>query len=161
MNLLKLVTVSVAVLLSAAVMAGVPLAVPSASAVPVPIVKCQSLEPQTNSSSAPSVFSGCNRPGLTGGSGIWTTTLTWSTGKETNFSATGTVFVPGRCQDSQFEYDFRGIITTVSGRYTKRFLGDTATFDVCLVPMPTGSNPDAVLLVGLVPGAFFTIPRSS
>jgi hypothetical protein len=162
MHLLRLRTlvVVVAVPVGATLLAGVPLAVPNASAAPVPLVKCSSMRSEANSSSAPIALGGCDRPKVTGGSGTWSGTLTWSTGKQTNFVITSNTgpSLPGRCPYG-FELDTSGVIASVSGPWTKRFLGDTVTFDACLAPM--GPDPGYVVTEGLVPGTFFTITRPS
>lgn len=50
-----------------------------------------------------------------------------------------------------------GTIVTVSGPWTKRFLGDTVTFDACVAPM--GPDPNYFVTEALVPDTFFTITR--
>jgi hypothetical protein len=160
MRLFRLVGAIAGVPLAATIVAAGPLATQSASATPTALVNCRSMQSETNSSSAPVNLSGCNRPRVTGGSGTWAPPgpLTWSTGKETSFTIISeTTFGPGRCRGAPIELDAVGTIVSVSGPWTKRFLGDTVTFDVCLVPV--GPDPVGVATEGLVPGTFFTISR--
>jgi hypothetical protein len=159
MNLLRLARTLLAIPVVATVMAGAPLAVPNASAAPLPLVKCRSMYSETNSDGAPIIVSGCNRPGLTGRyrGGMWSgAQLSWSSGKETNFTIISNSG-PGRGRCPEIELDTVGTIVTVSGPWTKRFLGDTVTFDACLAPM--GPDPGYVVTEGLVPGTFFSITR--
>jgi hypothetical protein len=160
MRLFRLVVAIAGMPLAAILVAAGPLGTQSASATPTALVKCRSMQSETNSSSAPITLSGCDRPRVTGGTGTWAPPgpLTWSTGKETKFTITSeTSFGPGRCRSAPIEVDAVGTIVSVSGPWTKRFLGDTVTFDACLVPV--GPDPVGVATEGLVPGTFFTISR--
>ena len=90
MNLLKIFTALAAILVGATVMASAPLAVSNASAAPVPLIKCQSMQSVPNTSIAPIQLSGCNRPRVTGGSGTTNSLgpgppILWMTQKSMHF----------------------------------------------------------------------------
>lgn len=167
MRIPKLIIALVGVVAGVTVVAAGPGGVQPASAAPTTaLVKCQSMQSETDSVSAPILVSGCNRPRVTGGSGTSFAIgpapfpLTWSTGKQTNYNCGGTPTPdcggppsgfpkPGRCAAPLIEFDFVGTIATTFGPWTKRFIGDTLVFDVCLTPS-FGTE-------GLVPGTRFEI----
>jgi hypothetical protein len=99
----------------------------------------------------------CRRPRTTGGSGVSNGfgpgpyPITWTTAKETNFgTVSSNLLTPGRCPAQLFgELDFVGTVVKVQGPWTKQFLGETVTFDVCVT--------DHFSIVGLVPGTQFRI----
>lgn len=160
MRLLRLVAAMAGMPLAATIVAAGPLAATSASAAPTALVKCQSMQSEAYSSSAPINLTGCSRPRVTGGSGTWGPPgpPTWSTGNETSFIIISDTFPrPSRCPGAPIEFDAVGTIVSVSGAWTKRFLGDTVTFDACLIPV--GPDPGGVATEGLVPGTSFTITR--
>jgi hypothetical protein len=164
MKLLRVVVGLVGIALGATVLAAGPLGVQSASAAPVhPVVTCRSMQSVSNSLSALVDLSGCNHPRITGGSGTELLVgsgpypITWSTGKEANTQCAGLCGqppsgfrTPSRCTNPVTrEYDWVGSVATASGPWTKRFIGDTVGFDVCLT-----SNFG---IDGLVPGSVFMI----
>jgi hypothetical protein len=157
-RLRRLVVAFVGVPLVATIGAGGPLAVQSASAGPVTVVKCRSM--QSGSATSTVELSGCNRPLITGGSGTSNGfgtgpyPLTWLNGKITDFSTVSSSLPsPSRCPAPLFELDFVGTVSHVDGPWTKRFIGATLAFDVCLT--------DSLGITGLVPGAVFamTVPK--
>jgi len=163
-KLLRVVAALVGIAVGATVVAAGSLGVQTASAAPVhPVFKCRSMQSESNSLSAPIELGGCNRPRITGGSGtnllvgLGPYPITWSTGKETNIQCAGIcgeppsgLRTPSRCTNPlTTEYDWVGSVATVLGPWTKRFIGDTVTFDVCLTSSG-GSD-------GLVPGTVFMI----
>jgi hypothetical protein len=151
MKLLKLVAALAGIPVAAAVMAVGPLGVHTASAAPKRLIECRSM---AQSPSAPVEVSGCNRPGLTGGSGTQLSCpvgvcLTWSTGKETNFSFTRSAPSTSRCPVTLYEIDVVGTVASVSGSWTKRFIGQPVAFAFCAT--------NRAQVIELVPGTVFTI----
>lgn len=156
MKALRLVVALAGVTLTAGTMAAGPFGDPLASASPTTIVKCQVMQGPLI---GPIQLSGCNRPRITGGSGNTNGMgngpypLTWASLKVTNYSLVSSVSVGGpqsRCLDGATELDFVGAISSVSGPWTKRFLGAPVTFDICLTEG-----------IELVPGTEFvmTVPK--
>ena len=162
----KLFAALAVVVVGASVIAAGPLAVPAvALAARVPPINCQSVQSESDSFSAPVVVSGCNRrPLTTGGSGTFSLLgsgpypITWSTGRETTIQCAGTCGfppsgfrTPSRCTNPlTTEYDWVGSVATITfGVWTKRFIGDTVTFDACFT--------SSLAIDGLVPGTLFTI----
>ena len=144
------------VLIAAGMMTAGPPGDLPASASPVTLVKCRVMQGPLV---GPVQLSACNRPRITGGSGITNGMgdgpypLTWSSLKVTNYSLVSSVSVGGtqtRCLDGAPELDFVGAISSVSGPWTKRFLGAPVTFDICLTEG-----------IELVPGTEFvmTVPK--
>lgn len=163
MKLVRLAAVAL-IAVFATVVGLAPVAAQTASAAPVvPLVKCRSMQSESNSLVSPVELSGCNRPRVTGGLGTSFTVgpdpfpIAWATGKQTNyncpFRGCGTspfIFqYPGRCPTSLMEFDAAGTIATVSGPWTRRFIGDTVTYDIC-VTRELGVDE-------LVPGTAFMI----
>jgi hypothetical protein len=158
MRLRKLVVALAGVPLAATIGATGPLAAPSASAVPLTVVKCRLM--QSGSANSTVELSGCNRPLITGGSGtsngfgLGPFPLTWFNGKVTKFSSVSSSLpLPSRCPPSLFELDFVGMVSHVGGPWTKRLLGAPVAFDVCLT--------NSLGIFELVPGTVFTmtVPR--
>jgi hypothetical protein len=154
MRLLRLVIALAFIPVAATIVVAGPWGAQSASAAPKPIhIECQSMS-QSNPI-APFMVSGCNHPGITGGSGTLGgcsvgTCLTWSTGRKTNFTLSESSPSTNRCPAGLYETDFVGTVLSGSGYGTKRLIGDTVAFDVC--------RPSTIhLLVELVPGTLFTI----
>jgi hypothetical protein len=104
---------------------------------------------------APILLGGCDRPGLTGGSGTTyargnPSPITWATGKKTNFDVSTLTFAPSRCPASApTEADVVGAVVTVSGPGTKKLLGARVAFDACLT--------NFFVTIELVLGTEFTI----
>jgi hypothetical protein len=127
----------------------------SATTLPRHVISCRSMTSSGLASNV--VLNDCRRPRTTGGVGVSNGfglgpyPVTWMTGKETNFqTVSSTLLYPGRCPAPLYgELDFVGTVVTVEGPWTKQFLGETITFDVCL-------NTD-LAIVGLVPGTLFRI----
>jgi hypothetical protein len=127
-------------------------AVQSAFAAPVALVKCRAM--QSDSLFSTIQLSSCNRPRITGGSGTTDGLgsgpfpLTWSSLKTMSYSAvSATTGSLTRCPDStEPELDFLGTISSAVGPWTKRFIGATVSFDLCL-------NAG----IELVPGTAFTM----
>jgi hypothetical protein len=95
---------------------------------------------------------------ITGGSGTQLSCtpsgicpLTWSTGKQTNFSFSHSTQSTNRCPAPLSEIDFVGTVASASGSGTKRFIGKPVAFDVCFAVQIN------VFIVELVPGTLFTI----
>jgi hypothetical protein len=164
MKLLRVVAALVGIAVGATVVAAGPLGVQTASAAPVhPVVRCRTMQSESNSLSALVELSGCNRPRITGGSGTNLLVgpgpypITWKTRKETNIQCAGLCGqppsgfrTPSRCTNPLTrEYDWVGSVATVLGPWTKRFIGDTVAFDVCLT--------SSFGIDGLVPGTVFMI----
>ncbi len=156
MKLLRLVATMVGLLVGAAILAAGLSGAQAGSAAPPHVISCQSMQSESNSVFAPIALSGCRRLRTTGGSGTTFATglgpypITWSTGKQTNFNARSASFPsPSRCAAPLMEFDFVGTIATVSGPWTKQFLGDAVAFDVCVT--------SGFVTIGLVPGTLFTI----
>jgi hypothetical protein len=155
MKLLRLAVALACIPVAATIVAAGPLGVQTASAAPKPPIECQSMS--ESNPTAPFMVSGCNRRGITGGSGtlgscpIGTLTcLTWSTGSETNFTLSESSPSTNRCPAGLYENDFVGTVVSRSGYETKRLIGAPVAFDVC--------TPSLIhLLVELVPGTLFTI----
>jgi hypothetical protein len=118
---------------------------------------CQSMRSEYDAFQAPVALSGCQHLGLTGGSGTESTEstsgpypITWSTGKVTTWSLVSTSGgMPNRCLAPQFEIDGVGKIVTVSGPWTKQYLGELVTYDACVT--------QRLAFAGLVPGTVFAI----
>lgn len=161
MRLLKPLVALVGVAVGWTVLAAGPLPV---SAAPLYEIKCTTLQSESNSLSAPANLSGCNRPLLTGGAGTMLSLvgagpypILWSTGKELGLqcavscgSPPSGFRSPSRCTiPSTQEYDWVGSVATRVGPWTKRFIGDTVMYDVCLT--------SSFGIDGLVPGTLFTI----
>ena len=165
MRLLKPLVAWAAVAGGWTVLAAGPLTTPVASAALVPQFNCQSMQSESDSVNAPVILSGCKRPHVTGGGGavsvvgIGPYPIQWSTGKDLGLQcavacgAPPSGFrTPSRCTNPLTrEFDWVGSVATSTGPWTKRFIGETVTFDVCLT-----SNFG---IDGLVPGTLFTIAR--
>jgi hypothetical protein len=158
MRLRQLVVALAGIPLAATIGAAGPLAASSASAAPLTVVKCRSM--QSGSANSTVELSGCNRPLITAGSGtsngfgFGPYPLTWFSGKVTNFSTVSSSLpFPSRCPTSLLELDFVGTVSHIVGPWTKRFLGAPVAFDVCLT--------NSLGISELVPGTVFTmtVPR--
>ncbi len=150
--------IGVALALASFLAAGPVASSPAFGFTPLPkhVIECSTMQSEAASVSAPILLSGCRRPRTTAGSGLSSALgpgpypITWSTGKETNFSSRSIAFpAPSRCPAPQFEFDFVGTVATVQGPWTKQFLGEAVTFDVCLT--------NQFVTVGLVSGTMFEI----
>ena len=127
----------------------------SASTLPRHVILCRSMTSTDLASSV--LLNDCRRPRTTGGSGVsegfgpGPYPIVWTTGKETNFGTVSSdLLTPGRCPPQLAgELDFVGIVVKVQGPWTKQFLGETVTFDVCVT--------DSLAIVGPVPGTVFRI----
>ena len=138
-------------------------AVPAASAAPAPHISCRSMQSESNSVDALVNLSGCNLPLFTGRTGTMSLIgpapypIHWSTGKVLGLQCAvacgqppSGFRTPSRCTNPQTrEYDWVGSVATAVGPRTKKFIGDTVTFDVCLTA--------SFGIDGLVTGTQFTI----
>ena len=158
MRLLRLIVALASIPVGATIGAAAPLGVEAASAAPIhrtpKPIECTSMA--MSSPAAPVVVSNCSRRGITGRSGSLLpcpsgTCLTWSTGKETDFTSSFSAPSIARCPFPLAELDFAGKVVSVSGAGTKRFIGAPVTFDACFAQQIN------VVLVELVPGTLFTI----
>ena len=163
MRLLKPLTACAVAAVGFAVLASGPPTVASAAAAPVPQITCRSMQSESNSISAPAKLAGCNRSYLTGqagtmllvGSGPYP--ILWSSGKRLSLQCAAACGQPpsgfrkpSRCTIPQTrEFDWVGSVATSVGTSTRRFIGDTVTFDVCLT--------SSFGIDSLVPGTLFTI----
>jgi hypothetical protein len=102
------------------------------------------------------LLGGCNHPFLTGGSGSddsnsLTWVIAWSTHKILTITFSQVSTGPSCGSNPQVgSFVYEGKVVSTSGRYTHHFLGNSATFEVCL-------NVSDFVTVGLVPGTDFTI----
>jgi hypothetical protein len=104
------------------------------------------------------LFGSCNHPFLTGGSGSNdTNSLTWVIAWKTHKTLTVNISLldtgPEQSCGSNLDvasFDYGGKVVGASGRYTRHFLGDPVSFDLCI-------NLHDFVAVGLVPGTEFTI----
>lgn len=121
-----------------------------------PIVCTGASQPNAPS---PVLVTGCNRRGLTGGSGQiqgngnnGDDVLTWRTGRLFTVQTDSVTRVPSSpCPTGTAEVDYRGTVVGGSGRGTKPFLGKVLAFDACL------SVGLTVVVVQLVPGTSLTV----
>lgn len=134
-----------------------------AAAAPRPpkgFIECSTVQSEGETVSSPIELGDCSRPLATGGSGTTTALgagpypITWATGRKTDDTKTsGGFHTPSRCPAGELEYDLHATITSVSGPWTKQFLGQPLSEDVCL---------DASFgITELVPGTLFTIGKPS
>lgn len=154
----RLVLVLACLVLALVIVAAVPSGGQPASAAPAPRpprpIECTSMS--MTIPSAPIVISGCNRRGITGGSGSPDSCpigfcIGWSTGKETDVTLTSSAPSTSRCAFPLGEVDFVGRAVAASGAGTKRLIGTAVSFDACFAEQIN------VLLVELVPGTKFTM----
>ena len=146
------------ILLVAAIVAATAVGVQSSSAAPTQkppkAIECQSMS--MSNPSAPPVVTGCNRRGITGGSGTLLgcstgTCISWSSGKASNFTSSFSSPSISRCPFPLAELDFVGKVSSASGAGAKRLIGATVAYDACFAEQIN------VVLVELVPGTLFTI----
>ena len=163
MRLRRVVAALISFIIPATMVIAGPFAPQAASAQPhTRLVACRSMHSSADYVAAPILLGGCDRPGLrvplvglTGGSGTTYATgnpepTTWATGKKTNYDVSTRTFAPSRCPASApMEVDVVGVVVTVSGPYTKKFLGARVAFDTCLTNL--------FVTIELVPGTKFTI----
>ena len=155
MKSVKFVSGLVGLFVAATILAAVPVGIQAASAAPHRAITCSSM---SSSPTGPVELSGCNHLRITGGSGTQVSCapsgicpLTWSTGKETNFSVSHSTPSTNRCPFPLSEIDFVGTVASASGSGTKRFVGKPVAFDVCVAVQIN------LVIVELVPGTLFTI----
>jgi hypothetical protein len=144
MKPLRLVVALGVMLLGATVAAAGPAWTQTASAALKHPIICRSM---SGTSTGQVELSGCNRQGITGGSGTQLSCvptgscpITWSTGKEVNFTFSRSS-PTNRCP----------FPVSTSGSWTKQLIGGPVAFDVCF------STQIQVVLVELVPGTLFMI----
>ena len=147
-----MIAVTVGILGSGTFVAGV-VGVQAASAAPARL-RCQTM--QSTDLVAQIQLGGCNHPGTSGGSATSTGQgsgpypVPYMTGKQTNFAeGTGFFASPDRCPSDLLEFDITGTIVSVSGHFTKRYLGELVSFDICLT--------SDFAIAQLVPGTSFRI----
>ena len=163
MKVLGIVAALVGIAVGSTVVAAGPLGVQTASAAPVhPVVRCRRCDPsriasvrQRNWVAAIARTFRRSRNDVS----CWPRPypILWSTGRELALRSAVACGLPpsgfrtpSRCTIPQTrEYDWVGSVATSVGPWTKRFVGDTVTFDVCLT--------SSFGIDGLVPGTAFRI----